>query len=194
MSPETWWDERLKNERTFKFFVENLGDAQMPSRVAVREWARARGMTTVLDAGCGPALDRWAGTGIKWTGLDGSALLAAKTPGVVHAPVDALPFYDQSFDLVYSRHVWEHLPTFEPALREACRVATRAVAVTFFRPPGNKRATRIVDGAYYNDYGLGDVVAAFRTAWPDCAFESLTLPPAKFLPDGELVIFVTRSV
>lgn len=192
MKPDAWWDERLKDPRTFQFFVENLGNAQMASRVAVRTWAQTHGIKSVLDVGCGPALDQWLGTGIAWTGLDNSKLFVQQTPCVLLGSADALPWLDRSHDLVYSRHVWEHLPAFEPSLREACRVADKAVAITFFRPPGNKRATNVIDGAHYNDYALADVVAGFRNAWPDCSFLFTRLPKAKFLPDGEFIIFVTR--
>lgn len=195
--PEDWWDTRLTDEKTMSFFTENLGGASMPSRVAVRRWAEAEGVGTVLDVGCGPAIDRWEDSPVRWTGVDASRVLVLKNKlrgvDVHHARADALPFEDESFDLVYSRHVWEHLADFRPALKEATRVARQHVAVTFFRPPGAVAAQRVDDGAYYNDYKLADVVREFNAAWPHCGIEFKRLPRAKYLPAGEMIVFVTKE-
>lgn len=197
MMPNEWWDTRLKHGKTYDFFVENLGPADMPSRVAVRRWAKRVGVKSVLDVGCGPALDRWLDTGIPWTGTDASTLLIDKNRArgvpVTLASAFSLPFTPRSFDLVYSRHVWEHLVDFRPALEEACRVADRFVAVTFFRPPGKQARTRVEDGAYYNDYAMADVLNEFTRWWPNCAIEFERLPPQRYLPDGELIVFATRE-
>lgn len=188
---------RLTDKKTFDFFVENLGDAGMPSRVTVKQLAQRAGVVDVLDVGCGPALDRWEGTGIAWKGVDASRVLvdhnAARGVNITHAPAHALPFIDRSADLVYSRHVWEHLPDFLPALREMCRVADRFACVTFFRPPGKVSKVNVIDGAYYNDYSLDVVKAAFLAEWPNAQFQQRDLPPAKYLPDGELILFVERQ-
>ncbi len=194
--PEGWWDERLKDKATFEFFKENLGGVNMPSRVAVRELAMVWGITSVLDVGCGPAIDRWLETGIKWHGVDPSKVIGDdcffRGISIDHAPAHLLPYRNASFDLVHSRHVWEHLPHWKHALPEACRVAKRGVIITFFRPPGNKEEIRITDGAYYNDYSLDEIVAAFQAEWPQCTVTESRLAPQKFLPDGEVILAVWK--
>jgi SAM-dependent methyltransferase len=197
MKPTDWWDVRLKDKAAFNFFVKNLGEASSPSRVLAHELAREAGVTSVLDVGCGPAIDRWDGTGIAWTGCDPSHLLgefnAKRGVSIDHAPAHLLPYGPDAFDLVYSRHVWEHLPHYLPALKEACRVAKRAVMVTFFRPPGSHEEMRVTDGAHYNDYRLIDMLGAFRAAWPACNVTMRKLAPQRFLPSGESILLVTRA-
>lgn len=196
--PTKWWDERLKDPKTFEFFVENLGNVNMPSRVAARDIAMKAGMNSVLDVGCGPAIDRWMDTGIAWHGVDGSYVLSDHNfdRGITidQAPAHCLPYGPKTYDLVYSRHVWEHLPHYLPALQEACRVARRGVLVTFFRPPGSVNRQNITDGAYYNDYALGPMIAAFHRTWPGCKVSERYFPPQKFLPSGESILFVERAI
>lgn len=68
-------------------------------------------------------------------GLDDASFLCRQYPGIrfVRANGLALPFRDQSFDLVHSSAVIEHVGSFERQrtfLEECCRVARRAVFVT----------------------------------------------------------------
>lgn len=198
INPETWWDDRLTDKSTFDFFVENLGNANMPSRIAARELGQAHPrVRSVLDVGCGPAIDKWHDTGIHWTGIDSSLVLASYsyTRGITidTGSADKLPYNDGTFDLVYSRHVWEHLPHFKPALVEACRVARVGVIITFFRPPGLHENIRVTDGAHYNDYRLTDIIREFDIAWPRAQFVERRLAPQKFLPDGEVILAVWKK-
>ncbi len=197
MSEGNWWDTRLKDKEAFEFFVKNLGDQNMPSRIAARELAIGLGIKSVLDVGCGPALDRWVDTGVVWHGVDASDLLVdhchSRSISVDQAPAHCLPYRDDSFDLVYSRHVWEHLPHYHAALIEACRVARKAVMITFFRPPGLHTEIRISDGAHYNDYRLSDIRVAFERCWPGCTFHEIKLDAQEFLPDGETILYVGKG-
>lgn len=89
----------------------------------------------VLDAGCGEgALSvLLAERGVTVVGTDISkpnierAQAFAKERGVTIpfsvADASALPFEDQSFDVVISSHVLEHLPDFDAGLRELLRVS-----------------------------------------------------------------------
>lgn len=194
--PETWWDDRLPDTKTFEFFIENLGGINMPSRVAAREIALAKGIKSVVDVGCGPALDRWTDTGIAWTGAEPSKFLVdychQRHISVDEAPAHLLPYQKQSFDLVYSRHVWEHLPHYKFALAEACRVAKVGVMITFFRPPGSVERANVIDGAFYNDYNLLDMKLEFSRHWPGCRFEEKKLAPQKYLPQGEVILCVWK--
>ena len=67
--------------------------------------------------------------------LDDASFLCRQYPGMrfVRANGLALPFCDQSFDIVHSSAVIEHVGSFERQrgfLEECCRVARRAVFVT----------------------------------------------------------------
>lgn len=68
-----------------------------------------------------------------------SADIADDVGADVHASVTALPFEDQSFDVVCAFEVLEHLPfsEFDTALKELARVANRKVLLSLphFGPP-----------------------------------------------------------
>ena len=49
------------------------------------------------------------------------------------ANMEAMPFSDNSFDLVYGKYVLEHLPYYKNALKEMIRVARKKVIVVLFR-------------------------------------------------------------
>jgi ubiquinone/menaquinone biosynthesis C-methylase UbiE len=82
----------------------------------------------VLEAGCGTGLllERVAGFARTARGVDLSAGMLAKAQGrrldVVQGSVTALPFADQSFDVVYSVKVLAHVQDIRGALREMTRV------------------------------------------------------------------------
>jgi ubiquinone/menaquinone biosynthesis C-methylase UbiE len=72
---------------------------------------------------------------ITATGIDDASFLCRQYPGLHFVQADglALPFRDQSFDIVHSSAVIEHVGSFarqRAFLAECCRVARRAVFVT----------------------------------------------------------------
>lgn len=95
---------------------------------------------SVLDIGCGEGILSClvALKGISVLGIDISApnILAAKrfstgldlSVDFIQGDVDILPFPDNSFDVVLSSHVLEHLPNIEQGLLELYRV-TRSLAL-----------------------------------------------------------------
>lgn len=192
-----WWGVRLRKNPTFDY-KQYLGDVSEPSRVAARELAAKFEIKSVLDVGCGPAIDRWVDTGIAWHGVDESNIVGdychSRGVSIDHAPAHLLPYRAGAFDLVYSRHLWEHLTGFRPALAEACRVASRAVMITFFRPPGLKE-TLVTDrdGTRYNDYKLNDIRTAFSFHWPNSKMHEVALSVRPILPFGEVILYVDKG-
>jgi SAM-dependent methyltransferase len=115
-----------------------------PSDDAARlEWLRGRYLAailtlqprTVLDVGCGDGtvLRALVRSGVAAQGVEPgrAAGRQARERGltVCTAPAAALPFADGRFDVVAMRHVPHHLRDPAAGLREACRVARRAVVV-----------------------------------------------------------------
>ncbi|MFI5726990.1 class I SAM-dependent methyltransferase [Streptomyces cyaneofuscatus] len=81
-----------------------------------------------------------------YTGIDiGQAIVQdcqAKHPEAAwhQMSVTDLAFSDARFDVVNCRHVLEHLPYYETAVREMFRVARRHVVLCFFQPPREPEA------------------------------------------------------
>jgi SAM-dependent methyltransferase len=120
---------------TEEFFAEVTAKryALEPHIPEVVEFERWRGCA-VLEAGCGIGTDgaRFAAAGADYTGLDFSPSAFAlaqrrfeleRLPGrFVAGSVTALPFEDDTFDLVFSHGVIHHLPDTEAAVQEFHRV------------------------------------------------------------------------
>lgn len=87
---------------------------------------------------------------------------------------EALSEKDQSWDVVYSRHVVDHMPSFEKALDEHCRVAKRLVIIILWLGFTEKEdiIKNIVDGPldnrrtykyeYFNRYSREKVMEALN--------------------------------
>ncbi|MFZ2152141.1 MAG: methyltransferase domain-containing protein [Minisyncoccia bacterium] len=195
--PTKWWDTELKKKSSLDALLKNLGDENAPSRVAAHYLAQQIGVKTMLDVGCGPALDRWLNTEIAWHGCDASKLLveynAARHVEVDLSGAEQLPYYKETYDLVYSRHLWEHLPHYSGALKEACRVAKQAVMIVFFRVPGLTETIQVKWGAHYNDYSIAAIRAAFEVEWPGCRISSTVVMSPKYEKrGGELILLVQK--
>jgi SAM-dependent methyltransferase len=105
-------------------------EPHIPEVVEFERWAGR----DVLEAGCGIATDglRFARAGARYTGLDGSptALELARRRFTMqgvdarfeHGSVAALPFADESFDLVFSHGVIHHTHDTEAAVADFHRV------------------------------------------------------------------------
>lgn len=106
---------------------------------------RGLGPTTLLDAGCGEGyvsqilLD--ALPGVQLTGFDhseysvGEAVTRNPEGTFLTADITALPFEDDSFDVVCCLEVLEHLHEPDRALRELVRVARRGLVLTVPQEP-----------------------------------------------------------
>ncbi|HLA64200.1 MAG TPA: methyltransferase domain-containing protein, partial [Rhodothermales bacterium] len=133
----------------------------------------------LLDVGCGPGA-LWTHfephrPRFSWAGADVTPEMLAVArrlfPYVetVHAEARALPFADGAFDVVLLRHVLEHLPVewLPDVLREAFRVARRAVVVDFYVPPieaGPVRTAHIGGGFLETTWTAAALAAATEGA------------------------------
>jgi SAM-dependent methyltransferase len=144
----------------------------------VSELAALERPRRILEVGCGEGIvlatlaSRLPGTRLDGLELDGTALNAARTrcPGATFVRGDAcaVPFEDQSFDLVVCLEVLEHLPEPARALRELRRVARAGCLLSvphepFFRI-GNllrgKNVTRLGDPTdHLQHWGAREFVA-----------------------------------
>ncbi len=157
-----------------KSFYETYGDEivikRLESPYPLRRYAHRKGYETiaamirpgerVLDAGCGEGVLSWylAERGVLVTAMDISkpnlenARRFLKKKGVadrvtlIHGDAEQMPFPDESFDLVVSSHVLEHLPDFDKGLSEIRRV-TKGRAIVALPTCLNLAAASILGGA-----------------------------------------------
>lgn len=160
-----WWDYCLGNTVPYERFAQWLGDIDAPSRLAARKYIALKKYASVLDVPSGLCIDYF---GFKkdhistaYQGLDFSTKLVslAQRNGiqVTLGDIEQMPFEDNSFDLVYCRHILEHLTYYEQAIKEAIRVAKKEVLIVFFIKPHEKDDIidkSVLDGhtVYHNTY------------------------------------------
>ena len=176
MSEGAWWDSfteagGLADLETW------LGGVDAPSRVRIRERIAECHYETVLDCGAGLGLDlvglQNVSFPVRYQGIEPSAAMreAAQRAAaayslegdipIVDGSIEAIPFGDSTFDLVYARHILEHLPRVEVALAEMVRVARLEVVVVFFMRPGAEDyLLRERDGLWQNVWAKSRLDAA----------------------------------
>jgi len=140
---KTWWDQNLNTKYTLAEFEAWIGTYNIPSNTSIRNHIIRREYESVLDCGCGLCSMyfgfRAEKRNINYTGIDSSQVLVTKAQElqvpVKLASIESIPFSDQSFDVVHSRHVLEHLLYYTEALSEMIRVAKKEVIVVFFLKP-----------------------------------------------------------
>lgn len=105
----------------------------------VRQWARLEG-ARILDAGCGVGMytEQFRRFSSRVVGVEIDAAVAAqagvRTPNIVVAPAEALPFADDCFDVVFSHEVIEHVDDDRRAAAEMVRVLAPAGRIVLFCP------------------------------------------------------------
>lgn len=142
---ERWWENNLSRRRAE--FAGWLADSDASSREAVGAVvdgiARKVGRTVdVLECGPGTYLDwetLWAQRpAVCYSAVDVTPTIvedgrARGLEDVRCGSIEALPYPAKCMDVVYCRHVLEHLPGYKTALLEMRRVARRAVVAVFWR-------------------------------------------------------------
>jgi SAM-dependent methyltransferase len=137
---EVWWQEKLADPKMLNIFQGWVGNADAPSRVAARSYIMSKQYKSILDVGCGlcAELDGYRASSypIEYFGLDITERLveAAKKRGIncVLGSAESIPLSDKVVDIVYARHLLEHLSYYEKALIEMVRCAKKEVLVVFF--------------------------------------------------------------
>lgn len=140
---DTWWNSNLADPHQLETFQKWVGDHTALSKRLSRRHVQRCGYQSVLDCGCGMCsefdgyqVDQYP---IAYSGHDSCTHLVemARQRGVAvtHGSVEKLPHPDASIDVVFCRHVLEHLETYRACLGEMLRVARYEVLVVFFIKP-----------------------------------------------------------
>jgi ubiquinone/menaquinone biosynthesis C-methylase UbiE len=148
---EKWWEVNVgagsyvhegveQKAPTLEGFKDWMGDPMERDRVEVR--SLFGDFESILDAGCGGCPEYYAlqgKEGLKYTGMDITPKIVefnkSKNIECVQGTLNAIPFPDNSFDLVHSRHVVEHMSGIEDPLKEMIRVSRKRVVLSFFISP-----------------------------------------------------------
>lgn len=161
-----WWDFCLDNTVTYDLFASWLGNMNSVSRVAVRGYLKGKHYSSILDVPCGLCIDYFGfkkeQIAIKYTGMDLTQKLVVRAQDqgidVKQGSIELIDYQDNSFDVVYCRHILEHLEHYKKAITETIRVAKKEVLVVFFMKPSDKQEDVIdlgfLDGhsVYHNKY------------------------------------------
>ena len=178
-----YWDSQIKDPVKRRQFLDGIGNAHAPGRLQVRQHIIDRGYRTMLDAGCGPAIDfpHYRGR-LDYLALDFAEVwqraAAANRIPFVAGSIEALPFKDRAFDVAYARAVLEHRPYYETGMRELARVADREAIVVFFRLREDEDLIRpdVENNIHHNNYARGGVERLARTLPGVQRFEWLDVP------------------
>lgn len=152
---DDWWSKNAAHR--MGDLLGWLGPVSAMTRSLMREHVMQRGYHSLLDVGCGPAIDREGFANIRYPmdyhGVDQCETFvhAARQRNlqVQCATSNSLPFPDGFFEVAYCRHVLEHLEEPDSTLTEMLRVARREVIITFFLKPGvaDELQSSVEDGA-----------------------------------------------
>ena len=163
---QTWWDNNLKTR--FNDYIGWLGNSDADSRHFIRENIKDLGIKSIADFGCGPGVEFTAlteeGYEFEYLGIDSCIHLKEinEANGIpfLNAPVEKTGLKANSYELSYSRHVLEHLPSFEDALTEMIRVSKKYVVHTFFLKPNEEEFEPNhwkEENLYHNTYNKNDI-------------------------------------
>lgn len=100
------------------------------------------GVKNILDLGCGEGtrLNFLSSKGVHLTGIDISSkainIAKKKFPGInfLNADLDNVPLKDESFDLIYSAYVLEHLSNPEKVISKAIRLLSSRGRLVLIAP------------------------------------------------------------
>lgn len=164
---QTWWNNNLNNTSKYDEYLGWIGDTNAESRVAIRKKIKDYGVKSLADFGCGPCIEYMGltseGYEIKYLGIDSCTHLKEvnekRNISFLNAPVEKTGLKANSYEVSYSRHVLEHLPTYEDALTEMIRVASKYVVHIFFIKPQAEDKVDYweKDNLYHNTYSASNI-------------------------------------
>lgn len=138
MEEQVWWNKNAaKQYDTFKWWV---GDDEAESKKYSAQHCIARGYTSVVDVGCGDATFYSSlmklNKDIQYVGVDSCDffidLNTKRNISMIKSDIRNMPaIADSSFDICFSRHTFEHQPSFGLVLNEMIRVGKKEACHIF---------------------------------------------------------------
>jgi ubiquinone/menaquinone biosynthesis C-methylase UbiE len=164
---QTWWDDNLKKEYRFNEYLGWLGDSNVESRVFIRDNIKELGIKSIADFGCGPCVDYKSlkndGYEFDYLGIDSCVHLKevneSENIPFLNSPVEKTGLKDNTYELSYSRHLFEHLPSYKDALKEMIRISSKYVVHIFFIKPSEEENINYweEENLYHNQYSKNDI-------------------------------------
>lgn len=164
---QTWWDDNLANKQKFNEYLGWLGDRQADSRVFILDNIKELEIKSIADFGCGPCVDYFSlkedGYEFDYLGIDSCIHLAevntSKDIPFLNSSVEKTSLADNSYELSYSRHLFEHLPSYKDVLKEMIRVSSKYVVHIFFIKPSEEEKINYwqEENLYHNQYDKIDI-------------------------------------
>jgi ubiquinone/menaquinone biosynthesis C-methylase UbiE len=173
-----WWNKNMNDSMlpTFKGWV---GDYNSETKKFSREYIESKNYKSIIDIGCA-LCDMYYGFKnekyeIDYTGLDSCQYFIDKNKelaiNVIKSDMNKINIRDNSYDVVFARHVLEHLPTFKDALSEFIRISSKEVIVIFFIKPLDKEEIRYDNtDLYHNIYSKKEIenfISKYNYEWND---------------------------
>jgi ubiquinone/menaquinone biosynthesis C-methylase UbiE len=173
------WSEPVWNVSQGLDHMRSEGRDEHPSHDLVTRWLahRYRETFSLLDGGVMSAVTyeklQLAGLAVDYTGIDRSATVLAdccqRFPRArwEHGNILDLAYGAATFDVVYARHLLEHVPYYETAVREMFRVARDSIVICLFQVPAEpeRLLRRETPNGYIwlNRYAPGPLEALLRS-------------------------------
>jgi len=186
---QTWWNNNLKNPSKFNEYLGWLGTKESDSRVFINNNIKELEIKSIADFGCGPCVDYDAlkdqGYEVDYLGIDSCVHLKEfnESRGIkfLNKAVEDTGLDNSSYELSYSRHVLEHLPTYKEALSEMIRVSNKYVVHIFFIKPNDEEKIDYwkEENLYHNHYKKSDIEAYLKENKKVKSFEWLDINDAE---------------
>lgn len=164
---QTWWDNNLKKEYKFNEYLGWLGDSNAESRIFIRDNIKELEIKSIVDFGCGPCVDYQSlkddGYEFEYLGIDSCVHLTevnqSKDIPFLNSSVEKTGLKDNSYELSYSRHLFEHLPSYKDVLKEMIRISSTYVVHIFFIKPSEEEKINYwqEENLYHNQYAKIDI-------------------------------------
>jgi glycosyltransferase involved in cell wall biosynthesis len=152
----SWWNVNINTK--MEDFKKWTGDENIPSKIYLRNHIINKGYKSCLDCGAALCIDlrgfKTQNYDIEYHAIDTCDFFikegTEKNINIILSSIEKINKEDNSIDVVYCRHVLEHLSGYKLAIDEMMRVAKKEVSVLFFLRPTDKE--KITYGFYENSF------------------------------------------
>jgi ubiquinone/menaquinone biosynthesis C-methylase UbiE len=160
MDEQTWWNNNIN----FKIeqFKNWVGNSDAESKIYMAKYLKTKNYTSLLDAGCANATFndtlKKNNINLEYTGVDSCQyfieLNRKNGLKMIDSDIRKISVSDNSYDIVFSRHTFEHQPNFDIILDELIRISSKEICHIFFIKPKDEQIIKYDEPSnlYHNIY------------------------------------------